>query len=158
MTAEPTDRIIAFIRGIGIPVATGAVPDSFLPGIAVRSGGLVCDPDRLTWPGDLLHEAGHIAVTHPDLRPTLDAVVDDPAEEMATLAWSYAAVVALELDPEVLFHAGGYMGGGDWLRAAFSEGATIGQPMLCWFGMTHDAATAARQGVAPYPHMTRWLR
>jgi hypothetical protein len=35
------------------------------------NGGLVYDWERLTWPGDLLHEAGHIAVIPAALRPTI---------------------------------------------------------------------------------------
>ena len=157
LNADVTTRILVFLRDIGIPVSTGAVPDGFLPGIAVRRGGLVYDPDRLTWPSDLLHEAGHIAVTCPNLRPKLDAVVDDPAEEMATLAWSYAAAVALGIDAATLFHDG-YKGGGPVLADTFAGGGTLGQPMLCWYGKTRDAAAAAREGGEPYPHMLRWLR
>lgn len=150
-------RIVAFIRKVGIPIETGAVANGFLPGIAVRRGGLVYDPDRLAWPSDLLHEAGHIAVTHPDLRATLDAVTDDPAEEMATLAWSYAAAVAVGIDAATLFHDG-YKGGGRALADTFAGCGTLGQPMLCWYGMTRDAASVAREGGAAYPHMLRWLR
>ena len=56
---NPSDTLIAiigFLRKIGIPVETATLPeDGFLPAIAVRDGGLLYDPDRLQWPGDLLH-------------------------------------------------------------------------------------------------------
>jgi len=55
-------RICTFLVSIGLPVRTGAVPGpSFLPGIAIEHGVLVFDEDRLLYPGDLLHEAGHLA-------------------------------------------------------------------------------------------------
>ncbi|MES2336759.1 MAG: hypothetical protein V4537_01530 [Pseudomonadota bacterium] len=151
-------RILDFLRGIGIAVSIGEVADGFLPGIAIRRGGIFYDPARLTWPGDLLHEAGHIAVTEPALRPTLDAVPDQPGEEMATIAWSYAAALACGYDTAKVFHAGGYRGGGGWIADVFAQGGTLGQPLLQWYGMTIDARTAETTGGTPYPHMIRWLR
>lgn len=149
-----TARIIAFLAEIGIPVSIARLAeDGFLPGIAVRDGGLVIGPDRPFHPGDLLHEAGHIAVTDPARRTSLCEVVDDPAEEMAALAWSYAASVAIGLEAEMVFHADGYRGGGAQLAESFREGRGVGVPMLEWYGM------AARAGEgAPFPAMRRWLR
>ena len=58
-----TQRIAEFLRSIGLPVRAGAIPDAtFLPGIHMERGGLVADEARLCYPGDLLHEAGHLAV------------------------------------------------------------------------------------------------
>ena len=141
-----TDRIARFLIGIGIPVTPGAGFEAFLPGIAVREGGLIVDPARLRWPGDLLHDGGHVAVTEAAARPTLSAVGQDPAEEMAALAWSYAAAVHLGVPPRTLFHDG-YKAGGEALATAFADGHGPGVPMLAWWGMT-DA----------YPAMLRWLR
>ena len=57
--AGATDRIVDFLRGIGLPVTEGSVPDDcFLPGVRIHHGTLVFDRQRLQWPGDLLHEAG----------------------------------------------------------------------------------------------------
>ena len=124
-----------------------------LLGIAVREGVLVVDPARLAYPGDLLHEAGHLAVCDPALRDALADVSDDPGEEMAAIAWSYAAARHLELDPAVLFHADGYRGGGDLLIAAFEGRGGPGVPLLQWWGMTRGW-----DGEPPFPHMLRWLR
>lgn len=155
--SELADRIAAFLDEIGIVVSTGGVGDAFLPGVAVRGGGLVVDPARLAWPSDLLHEAGHIAVTDPALRPRLCEVSDEPAEEMAAIAWSYAAAVHLGIDARTLFHDG-YKGGGAALAAAFESGGDVGVPMLAWFGMTNGRSTRRAPVEAPYPHMLRWLR
>lgn len=163
MFANPlTERIAAFVRGVGIDVRADALPDgTFLSGIDIRHGGLVVDEGKLAHPGDLLHEAGHLAVSDPQCRnaPTL-APTD--GEEMATLAWSYAALRHLDLAPEIVFHADGYKGGSQTLIDAFTathvSGAVIGVPLLQYFDMTVEAKFAADRGVEPFPHMLRWLR
>src|SRR5882757_2167007 len=120
-------RIAAFLDGIGIPVIVESIgAETLLPAMTVRDGALVVDPARLEWPGDMLHEAGHIAVTDPALRPTLCEVSSDPGEEMAAMAWSYAAVVEIGLEAVIVFHAEGYRGGGAHLAEGFTAGSTIG--------------------------------
>lgn len=154
-----TARIVAFLTEIGIPVVVESLDtDTLLPAMTVRDGALVIDPARLEWPGDLLHEAGHIAVTDPVLRPTLREVPSDPAEEMAAIAWSYAAAVELGLDAAVVFHEAGYRGGGPGLAEGFTAGQYFGVPLLDWFGMTSEPRRAAQQGLPAYPVMQRWLR
>ena len=150
-------RIVAFVREIGIAVEVATLDgDTFLPGVAVAAGGLRIDPARLSWPGDLLHEAGHVAVGDPD-RPE-DGVSDDPGEEMAALAWSFAAANHLGLDPSVPFHEGGYRGWGPTMAENFSLGSYVGVPMLAMWGMTHEPHRAKAAGARPYPHMLAWRR
>ena len=159
MDQPETARILAFLYEIGLPVEIAPLTeDSFLPGIRIVGGRLQLAPDEPFHPGDLLHEAGHIAVTAPAERDSLDAVSNDPGEEMAAIAWSYAASVAIGLDPAVLFHPEGYRGGSAALIRAFTGGGDVGVPLLEWFGMTTGRRNAERTGAAPYPHMSRWLR
>ncbi len=153
-----TERLAGFVREIGLDVRPAALPDgTFLPGLDIRDGAVLIDEERLSHPGDILHEAGHLAVTDsaerhaPTLAPT-------PGDEMATLAWSYAALTHLALEPAVVFHPHGYKGGGQALIEAFSSGGSPGVPLLQWYGMTADAKRAAATGVPPFPHMLRWLR
>ncbi|MEG3089682.1 hypothetical protein [Sphingomonas sp. PB4P5] len=154
-----TREISAFLDRIGIPVVLEAIPgDTFLPAMAIRNGALIVDLARLTHPGDLLHEAGHIAVTDPALRPTLSEVSSDGGEEMAAIAWSYAAALAIGIDPRIVFHDHGYAGGGAHLAEQFAAGHYLAVPLLQWFGMARDATTAAADGVAAFPQMIRWLR
>ena len=154
-----TQRILAFLAQSGIEVAAEPLPaGTFLPAMTVRGGTLVVDPDRLEFPGDLLHEAGHIAVTDPTLRPSLDTVSGDPGEEMAAIAWSWAALLAIGLAPEILFHEAGYRGASKAFIANFSGGRTLGVPMLASFGMTAEPHRAASDGIPPFPAMARWLR
>jgi len=155
-----TATIVAFLRGIGLVVRPGHVPEqSFLPGMWIDHGALVVDEAGLRFPGDLLHEAGHLAVAAPERRPTIVGDAGpDAAEEMMAIAWSYAAVVHLQLDPAVVFHPAGYRGGSAALIENFQQGRYIGVPVLQWLGMTYDAVQAPSYAVAPYPHMVQWLR
>jgi hypothetical protein len=156
--ADPlVGRIVAFVRGVGIPVEVASLDgETFLPGVAVEAGRLKVDPARLAWPGDLLHEAGHVAVGDP-AKPE-DPVSDDPGEEMAAVAWSYAAALELGLAPDILFHAGGYRGGARALIENFAEGGYVGVPMLAMWGLTHEPHRAKALGARPYPHMMSWRR
>lgn len=157
--AAESKLILAFLARIGIPVVVATLDEkTFLPAMTVRGGAILVDPDRLEHPGDLLHEAGHIALTDPALRPKLDAVGDDPGEEMGAIAWSWAALLALGLAPEILFHDAGYRGASAAFIANFSAGRTLGVPMLACWGMTAEPHRAGADGLAPYPAMTRWLR
>ncbi|MEG3151213.1 hypothetical protein U1769_15075 [Sphingomonas sp. ZT3P38] len=154
-----TARIVAFIEQVGIPVETDSIPEgSFLPAITIRNGAVVYDPARLEWPGDLLHEAGHVAVTPPEKRSALSEIRSDPAEEMSAIGWSYAAALAIGLDPTVVFHDNGYVGGSTSLLENFAEGRFLAVPMLQYYGMTLEPRPAAERGEQPYPHMTSWLR
>jgi hypothetical protein len=155
-----TATIVDFLREIGLSVRGAALPDdTFLPGIWIEHGALVVDETRLRYPGDLLHEAGHLAVAAPERRDRIvgDAGAD-PAEEMMAIAWSYAAAVHLKLDLAIVFHADGYRGGGPSIVENFSQGRFFGVPMLQWLGMTVDPAQSRSGNVEPFPHMIRWLR
>ncbi len=156
--ADPlVGRIVAFLRWIGVPVEVASLDgETFLPGVVVAAGRLRVDPARLAWPGDLLHEAGHVAVGDP-ARPD-DGVSDDPGEEMAAIAWSYAAALEIGLSPDVLFHAGGYRGGAKALIENFAEGGYVGVPMLAMWGLTREPHRAKATGERPYPHMLAWRR
>ena len=116
--AELRDKICAFINEAGIDCREGAIPEqTFLPGIDIQKGNIIFDPERLAHPGDLLHEAGHMAVLRPKHRPlagnseNISGDITPAAAEMAAIAWSWAACRHLQLAPEVLFHEAGYKGG-----------------------------------------------
>jgi hypothetical protein len=152
--------IVAFLREIGIDVRHGRISEpTFLPGIRIEQGVLVVDEAQLRFPGDLLHEAGHLAAMPPERRAmTTGDTGPDPAEEMVAIAWSYAAAVYLQLDPRVVFHAEGYRGGSESLLDNFQHGRFLAVPMLQWLGMAYDSKHAPNHQVAPYPHMVQWLR
>jgi hypothetical protein len=161
---DTTQTIVAFLRSIGISVQEAAVADdSFLPGVCIRDGCLIFDRSTLRWPGDLLHEAGHIATMPAPMRSTLSDALDATPEvahagEVEATAWAYAAVVHLRLKPSVLFHAEGYDGRSDQLIATYGLGVYPGCFGLAQAGMTRIGADALQEGVPPYPHMIQWLR
>ena len=157
------DRIVTFLRDVGLEVVVGPVGgDCFLPGLRVVDGALHVDPDQLTWPGDLLHEAGHLAFAPPAVRARLTGDVTVPGMSMhdlenAVKPWSYAAALHIGLDPRVVFHEGGYHGHSEGILRTFALGVYPGVAFLEAAGMTAGPERARRLGVPPYPHMLRWL-
>jgi hypothetical protein len=142
--------ICAFLDSIGIPVVLADYEDrEFVPGMAVQSGRIMVAPGGAGYPGDLLHEAGHIAVADPQRRAAMDEVGDDPGEEMAAIAWSVAAARACGIPLEVLFMPAGYKGGSPELIRDWETGQPFGVPLLGYWGMT---------SAAEFPKMRRWLR
>lgn len=137
--------------------------DSFLPGVFLRAGKIEFDPPRLSWPGDLLHEAGHLAVTPAAHRNEITGTLTPEQHfphggEVEAIAWSFAALTALCLPIDVIFHGGGYKGQSNGLAFSYSLGVYPGAHGLELAGLTANAARAAALGVPPYPHMIRWLR
>jgi len=113
----------------------------------------------MRYPGDMLHEAGHLAVAVPERRRTLHLDIgQNGTEEMMAIAWSYAAALHIGIDPAIVFHPDGYRGGAASLLENFNEGRYLALPMLEWTGMAYGSKRAQAEGVAPYPHMARWLR
>jgi len=148
----------AFLAEIGVEVETGPVGESVLPGMTVLRGRVRVDPETPAYPGDLLHEAGHLAVADPEGRDRIEAIAADPGDEMAAVAWSVAAARACGITLDMLFFDDGYLGGAEALREAFAGNGSVGVPMLAWFGMTAEPHRAAESGLPAYPAMTRWLR
>jgi hypothetical protein len=153
--ADYLDQILEFLASIGLPVReTPFDKPGFLPGLLIEKGELLLDRARLLYPGDVLHEAGHIAVTVAAERPLLGANVTEnhpekEGEELAVLLWTYAACRQLAIPPVVVFHPAGYKGQSEWLLENFDSGQYIGLPLLVWMGL----ATTA-----DYPQLVRWLR
>ena len=158
---DPLTVVIAdFLREIGLEVRAGVVEgETALPGIDIDSGALVVDDDKLLYPGDVLHEAGHLAVVPAERRCAFHHDVgNDPAEEMMAIAWSYAAALHLGIDPALVFHAGGYRGGSAAILQSLRMVPGIGTPMLDYVGLTHEGRRPIPPGAKPYPAMIRWLR
>lgn len=147
-----TQRIADFLDSIGIPVrATTIEEETFLPGVMIDRGALSVDEEKLLYPGDLLHEGGHIAVMAPEERRVKRGDLgSDPGEEMAAIAWSYAALTHLGLEPQVVFHPDGYHGGSASIIENFAGRRYFGVPLLAYFGLT--------EGERFYPEMRAWMR
>lgn len=156
--------ILAFLAQVGIAVHEETLAETtFLPGLRIRRGALVYDPAQLQWPGDLLHEAGHLAVLPPALRSQADDDLKelpeaDFAGEQEALAWAYAAAAEIGLPLEVLVHDGGYKGQAAALRQMYALGMYPGLQGLCGSGMAESPRFMQQCGPVHYPRMLQWLR
>lgn len=159
LNQDPTEKIVAFLAEIGIEVIRTEIHEqTFLPGIMARRGAILIDESKLLYPGDLLHEAGHLAVISSEKRKRAEGNMGkNGGEEMMAIAWSYAALVHLELEPSVVFHDGGYRGWSKAFIENFTNRRYLGVPMLQWIGLTFDEKQAPLNGVEPYPHMMKWM-
>jgi hypothetical protein len=156
---DALSRIAEWLEEIGLDVRWEVIEGSTaMAGITIDSGVLVIDAAALDHPGDLLHEAGHLAVVTGAARAEITGSTgSDGGLEMAAIAWSYAALRHLSLHPTVVFHEDGYRGGSSALIENFSAGRYLGVPLLQWLGLTVDAGSALELGIDAYPHMVKWV-
>lgn len=156
---DVTTRITDFLVEIGIQIHFETIHEpTFLPGIFIRQGELVIDKDKLLYPGDIVHEAGHLAVMPPRIRKDMtgDIGSDDKhiAGEIAAIAWSYAVCLHLGIDPYIVFHEHGYKGGGAHLVESFEQGSEMGVPLLVWQEMTESVRSNST--AFSFPKMRNW--
>jgi hypothetical protein len=147
--------IVDFLNSINISIIEKELPDdTFLPGLSLYGNTILIDPEKLKYPGDILHEAGHIAVTEESLRPFIgtDQIGSDwptSGEEIAAILWSYAASYHLNLDMKIVFHPNGYKNDSEWLIEQFNSKNYIGLPLLEWMSLC---------SIEEFPKMKKWLR
>ncbi|WP_029011251.1 hypothetical protein [Azospirillum halopraeferens] len=158
---EALEPIVDFVRGVGISVEYGeGARGGFLPGVNIRDGVIHVDPDTLVGSGDVLHEAGHIAVVPRrywprlgrDIQADLEALVAEETADGGTAdpqlvaavrmgefmsqAWSYAVARHLSVSQEAIFFRGSYQ---------FHEYEGL-HPMLAWLERgTHFGPLALAQ-------------
>lgn len=154
-------KIIDFINRVGIEVDFCEIgEDMFLPGLRVDKGVLQIDIGKLSYIVDTLHEAGHIAIMSHEERKSLSGKLDnqenDVANEMAVIAWTYAACLDIGIEPSVVFHNDGYKGDAENIISNFKEGRYFGVPMLQWYGMTNERIFD--ENTVVFPKMTNWMR
>lgn len=157
------EKSICFLHEIGIETVYRTIDDEicFLPGFLIENGKIIVDRNKIKFPGDILHEAAHVALVPSTDRSLLQGKnigkrKDADAEEMMAIAWTYAACIHLKIDPHFVFHENGYRGGGAAIVENFERGNYIGVPVLQWLGM---ATTSKEENNKPiYPAMIKWLR
>jgi hypothetical protein len=147
------EKVLFFLNTIGIDIIEKELDETtFLPGLCLGAN-----------PGDILHEAGHLAVTTSSERKlvgTEEMPKDWPTQgdEIGAILWSYAAICHLELPLEFVFHPNGYKNNSDWFISNFNSGNYIGLPLLEWAGLTLSEKRAAIEGKKAFPIMQKWLR
>ena len=126
----------------------------------IQHGELRYQVEKLSAPSDLLHEAGHIAVTPPAYRKQLDgALSPDQAfaggGEIEAIAWSFAAATAIGMPLSELFHPAGYRGQAPGLAMNFALGVYPGVHGLIGAGLAANLPIGKPDS---YPKLLRWLR
>lgn len=157
------EKVLSFLDEIGINVVEKELDGTFLPGLSLGPNCIYIDYEKLLYPGDILHEAGHLAVT-----PTTDRMVagttemaaewPTQGEEMATMLWSFAAARHLELPIEFVFHPNGYKNDSEWLISTYNSENYIGIPFLEWAGLSLGKERALKEGKEAFPVMQKWIR
>lgn len=157
------EKVLSFLNEIGIDVVEKELNDTFLPGLSLGSNCIYIDYDKLLYPGDILHEAGHLAVTTSSERKLVGSDEMSPdwptqAEEIVAILWSFAAANHLQLPLDFVFHPNGYKGASDWFITNFNDKNYIGLPFLEWIGLTFSDDRALKEGKEAFPVMQKWLR
>jgi hypothetical protein len=158
------EKVLTFLNEIGIAIVEKELEETtFLPGLTLGSNCIYVDFEKLLYPGDILHEAGHLAVTTASERELVGTEVmpkDWPTQgdEIGAILWSYAAIYHLELPLEFVFHPNGYKNNSDWFISNFNSGNYIGLPFLEWAGLSLSTNRATIEGKKAFPVMQKWLR
>ncbi|WP_369014585.1 hypothetical protein [Flavobacterium anhuiense] len=160
---DEVKKVIFFLKEIGIDIIEKELGETFLPGLELGPNCIYIDYSKLLYPGDILHEAGHLAVTLPAERKlvgTVEISKDWPTQgdEIAALLWSYAALHHLQLPAEFVFHPNGYKGSSEWFISNFTSGNYMGLPLLEWMGLCLGKEKAEKEQKMPFPAMQKWIR
>jgi len=156
-------KSIQFIESIGIKIVEKELDDTtFLPGLMLGNNIIYIDYKKLKYPGDILHEAGHIAVSLAQERKMIGtAEMPDSwptqGDEIAAILWSYAALRHLELPTEFVFHPNGYKNSSGWFIENFNNGNYMGLPLLQWYKMAYSNEDILN-GKPAFPAMQHWKR
>ncbi|TPG45377.1 hypothetical protein [Flavobacterium pectinovorum] len=156
-------KVILFLHEIGINVIEKELQETFLPGLSVGPNCIYIDYEKLLYPGDILHEAGHLAVTTSAERNragTSEMLASWPSggEEMGAILWSFAAAKYLQLETEFVFHPEGYKNDSEWLISNFENEIYIGLPFLEWIGLCLGKERALKENKGAFPIMLKWIR
>jgi len=160
---DEVKKVVFFLKEIGIEIIEKELEETFLPGLELGPNCIYIDYDKLLYPGDILHEAGHLAVTIPSERKLVGSTQiskDWPTQgdEAAAILWSYAVLHHLQLPPEFVFHPNGYKGDSEWFISNFKSGIYMGLPLLEWMGLCLGKEKAEKENKSPFPAMQKWLR
>lgn len=184
MTMTPDlARTLAFLRDIGLPVVVKSTLSSpgFLDCVRIEQGGLCVQPDARV--SDVLHEAGHLAVTPARFRALVQDDVDEghrrmfeameaekievdsplwraalQSGEAEATAWTWAAGLHLGLAPERIIENDDYDGEGAFIRQALAMESYLGINGLCHAGFCGRGELGRRRRLPLYPQLCFWLQ
>jgi hypothetical protein len=174
-------RTVEFLEALGFVIRIDAAADGFLAGVEVSRGEFRVQSCADDIAGELLHEAGHLAVIPGLFRGQgcgdlsgvseimsewIDSHIaevgpDDPmirailqCGECEAVAWSYAAAVSIGIDTRIPFFRG-FEGDGLTLHDQVASGYYFGVHGLAAAGMTD---LPRPHSTTPFPKMKRWLQ
>lgn len=174
-------RTLAFLDDLGFVVRLDAEADGFLAGVEIADGELRVASYADDIAGELLHEAGHLAVMPTQFRGLASGDLTEVVETMGrwiethaaevgpddlvirailqcgeceAVAWSYAAAVAIGIDTRIPFFRG-FEGDGLALHDQVASGYYFGVHGLAAAGMTD---LPRPRSTTPFPDMKRWLQ
>ena len=174
-------RTVAFLEELGFVIRHDPAADGFLEGVEISNGELLVESCADDMAGELLHEAGHLAVIPSLFRgqvsgdlggvgeimsdwidahglalgpdhPLVRAILQ--AGECEAVAWSYAAASAIGIDTRIPFYRG-FEGEGLALHDQVASGYYFGVHGLAAGGMTD---LPRPRSLTPFPQMKRWLQ
>lgn len=185
-----TGAVIDFLRRIGLRVdeatSTAQLAGSFLPDVLVQEGGLVIDAAK-AFPGDVLHEAAHLAVIPAQFRPFANGDLNEVEERMArylnenpmglatypedplsrailqaaeaeATAWQYAAAVEIGLPERWIFPMKSYDGTRVSLLRSLRHNQYMGINGLRAAGWTTLRPNPHQPHIPTYPKLKFWLQ
>lgn len=154
-------RVTDFLNEIGIETQAAKLSgDCFLPGVEISGGTIKFDATQLLAVSDLLHEAGHLAVTPKVHRAQMGGQLGPEHQhlhggEVEAIAWSFAAAQHLGMPLDELFHPKGYRGNAAGLALNFSLGVYPGVHGLTCAGLAMPGLADSKHS---YPKLIKWLR
>ena len=174
------DAVEAFLHDIGIAIhpVDDLLLDEFIPGVRIVKGEILYSKKTPISFGDILHEAGHVAIIPDIFRMQIDGDVDRCLEpiidewfeknpdsfgetenlvsrallqcgDAEATAWSFAAARHIGLPTAELYPAASYDGEWPAIEIMLREGMHFGINGLAAAGMTRQRA---------FPEMTRWTQ
>jgi len=181
----PDDRLLRkvarWLTKIGLKVEQGTrfeVP--FNVGIWIEDGGLIYDPAE-AHPGNLLHDAGHLAIIPSIIRPLakgdIIASIEQPIEayldshqdafeklpedpiaraclqcgDAEAIAWAYAAAIAARVDPWLTCEQG-------FSNRNDAEHIYRGLQVGAHLGVNGLRAAGFIERVDDFPRLTKWVQ
>ncbi|MCW8329690.1 hypothetical protein MD588_12810 [Photobacterium sp. SDRW27] len=152
--------IMSFLNNIGLSIEYTLLDEkTFCSGISLKEGRLYIDRGKLFSPGELLYQAGKIAVSPSVDRAKLNGhILHEPCDDMMVIAWCWAALKHLNLTSDVIFATSRYGDSSCEIIEKFSTGRSIGVPLLQWAGMTNEPTRNLNDNMVVFPAMIKWLR
>lgn len=176
------EKASSFLQEIGIQIVVEAGTSGFLNHMRLEGSSIVVDSMSDDLVGDMLHEAGHIAVIpslfrseirgnlskvrklmeawldgHPDCMTWPESPIGRgifQSGEAEAIAWSYAAAHRLGINTCIPFKKG-FDGAGAEVHAMLAAGAHFGVNGLVAGGMTEHPRFGP---MFPFPKMKRWMQ